>query len=305
MREVADHAAARLDSDAGNGATPVSAATGGAEARDQHTAASAAAIVEGGAEDTATAGAIGAAYRIEPPRPERDVTPLIALGLIVLLNMGFAASFVVPVRWMAPAPATERDPRGQVERSETITVELVENPDAESRLDRSQLGASAAPAPDAPDAENAPPQPVPPERTPEQSPSEPQLSLDDFDITMNDYVRAVEAAQAESRRPRARSAEPPEVKGAARQGQQSAYAKSVIAALSRTKPTSYLTRGEVYVRFEIDAEGRLKFVRVIQSSNDPLMDKMAVDAIKSARFAPPPADVDPRDLSYVIHYRFD
>lgn len=302
---------------------------------DKPPASDAASAADGPAAGPADLGVVSAAYRILPPSVEPDRTLLIALGLVLLLHAGWGMSMVLPSP-LAPA-ATDDKRRGQVDLSTAITVELVENPDARSRSDRSQLGETKDPSPeiaaeDVPqrpadgDAEAQPPAARPKsadeaksgqepqtalalpgaeadKRTPR--PAEAELSLDDFDVTMDAYARAVEAAQAERQRQRTSRATPPAIKGAAPQGEQSAYAKSVIAALAKTKPRSYLTRGDVYVQFEIELSGAIRWIRIMQSSNDPLMDQLAVDAIKAARFSPPPPGVDPRDLRYVIHYKFD
>ncbi len=283
---------------------------------------------------------LSAAVRILPAVVDRDRTFLIALGLVLLIHAGFVAGTLY-----RPAPSAgdaaqdqEQERRGQVEVSETITVELVEEPDGSSKSKLSQIGADAPPAPQA-EPQPEPPSPpveaqdVPPElkdqpkeqakpqeqakpaeqpkraeqlkRTPPPD-AAPELSPDDFDTTMTAYAEAVERAQAERRRQAdPRSAEAQRIKGAAAQGKQSAYSKSVTTALAKNKPKGYLTRGGVYVQFELTMTGALRYVRVVQSSGDPLLDQTGVDAVKKTPFPVPPADVDPRDLRYTIHYVFN
>lgn len=274
----------------------------------------------------APAEALTAAVRILPPRRERDPTFPIALGLVFLAHLGFVAGALHKGR--APESGGERaeERRGQVEVSETITVELVEDPDGASRSKLSQMGAESPPGPQSPpsppaDAQQAEPhqparepakpveqaQPSPrPKEPPPVPDAVPELSLEDFDTTMDAYAAAIERAQAEQRR-RAdpRTAEAQRIKGAAAQGTQSAYSKSVTTALARNKPKVYLSRGSVYVQFELDRTGALRYVRVAQSSGDPLLDQTGVDAIRKTTFPPPPPDVDPRDLRYTIHYVFN
>ncbi len=276
-----------------------------------------------------------AAVRILPPHRERDRTLLIALALVLLAHVGFVAGTLYRPAAPAGETAREQERRGQVDVSETITVELVEEPDAASKSKQSQIGE------DAPPAEQSPPQPTPPappaegEKAEQQPPEEPkpverekpveeakkaaqpkrappppdaapELSLEDFDTTMDEYAAAVERAQAERRRRTdPRTAEAQRIKGAAAQGTQSAYSKSVTTALARNKPKGYLTRGGVYVQFELTMTGALRYVRVVQSSGDPLLDQTGVDAVKKTPFPAPPADVDPRDLRYTIHYVFN
>ncbi|MEQ1710425.1 MAG: TonB family protein [Hyphomicrobium sp.] len=299
-------------------------------------AAAVATIGSTGADDASSvhAATLSAAVRILPPDVDRDRTFLIAVGLVLLIHAGFVAGTVY-----RPAPSAgdaardqEQERRGQVEVSETITVELVEEPDGASKSKLSQIGADAPPAPQAEpqpeppsppvEAQDAPPVPKdqlqeqakpqerakPVERPKRTPPADavPELSPDDFDTTMAVYAEAVERAQAERRRQAdPRSAEAQRIKGAAAQGKQSAYSKSVTTALARNKPKGYLTRGGVYVQFELTMTGALRYVRVVQSSGDPLLDQTGVDAVKKTPFPAPPADVDPRDLRYTIHYVFN
>ena len=273
--------------------------------------------------------ALTAAIRILPPRRERDRTFPIALGLVFLVHLGFVAGALYQGRVPESGGERAEERRGQVEVSETITVELVEDPDGASRSKLSQMGAESPPGQQSPPSPPSPPadaqqaEPQPPAREPakpvEQAqpsprPKEPppvpdavpELSLEDFDTTMDAYAAAIERAQAEQRR-RAdpRTAEAQRIKGAAAQGTQSAYSKSVTTALARNKPKVYLSRGSVYVQFELDRTGALRYVRVAQSSGDPLLDQTGVDAIRKTTFPPPPPDVDPRDLRYTIHYVFN
>ncbi len=318
--------------------------------------------VPGRARGAAAGSELAADDPLFRPVRERDLTFWIALGIVLLLHAGFLAASIR----IAGEEAAERERRGQVERSETVTVELVEEPDPDSRSKRSQSGADAPPAPFQPPAQPPPPppprqqaQPEPQPPAPEQAseppaaevaraepppddpslaapqpaasaptteppktepakpearkpepakpqpprpkPAEASLSLDDFDLTMDEYARAVDRAQAQRRA----SADAQRLKGAAPVGRQSEYSKAVIAALAKTKPKSYLTRGSVYVGFELTPSGQLRVVRVLQTSGDPLLDQLGVDAIKKATFPVPPQGTSVRDLTYVIHYRFD
>lgn len=277
---------------------------------------------------TDPAGTLTASFRILPPEVERDITLLIALGLVLFLNLSFvAASFDLIPLGQAPDPDREKERRGQVEKSEVVTVELVEEPDPESRSKLSRIGADAPPAPPAeeqPPAEETPPaeqqqpqpdkaqveRPEPKPAKPERQRSEPrdpgrELSIADFDVTMDAYKEAVERAEARRKlTPQQRAAEQQRIGGAAPQGTQSAYSKSVTTALAKNKPRTYLTRGEVYIRFQLNRDGSIQYIRVLQSSGDPLMDQTGIEAIRKTTFPPAPPDVDPRDLSYTIHFVF-
>lgn len=278
---------------------------------------------------------LSAAVRILPAHRERDRTFLIALGLVLLAHVGFVAGTLYQPAGSPDDATQEQERRGQVDVSETITVELVEDPDGASKSKQSQIGVDAPPGEQSPlqptpptppseaeKAEQQPPEdPKPqntekpveqakpsaqPKRAPPPPDAAPELSLEDFDTTMDEYAAAVDRAQAEARR-RAdpRTAEAQRIKGAAAQGKQSAYSKSVTTALARNKPKGYLTRGAVYVQFELTMTGALRYVRVVQSSGDPLLDQSGVDAVKKTPFPAPPPDVDPRDLRYTIHYVFN
>jgi periplasmic protein TonB len=249
-----------------------------------------------------------------------DRTFWFALAIVAVLHLGVV---VASIRFGIGAP--DLDQRGQVENARTVTVELVEAPDAASDLKRSQLGDDTPPAP-AQDAQREvtpqnearaepekPPEKIEPPKPEPKSvtkPSErPPPNLEGIDVTMDAYAAAVDAQvarQRQERRDASRpSAERQRVLGAGAQGKQSEYAKSVIAALAKTKPQLSLTKGEVHVAFELTQAGQIKFIKILQSSRDRFIDDLAVSAIQRAKFGVPPPGVELRDLSYVIHYTFE
>lgn len=256
--------------------------------------------------------------RTTQPLLYRDRTLLIA----ALLVLGMALSSVVATMRFSGVPveqnaSTEDEKRGQVEKSETITVELVEAPDGASRSKVSQDGetAPAAPPPPVEPKEAAPPGPPEPEekqaeaeKKPElkaEKPAEKPLTVDDFDVSMADYAKAIDEAQAERQRRKTqpvRSAQASRIAGAAPEGKQSAYVKAVLAVVAKNKPQLYLSRGEVYVQFVLTRGGEIAALKVVQTSGDPLLDQIALNAIKVLKFPAPPVDVSPNDLNYVIHY---
>ncbi len=262
--------------------------------------------------------------RIQHSQLPPDRTFWFALAIVAVLHLGVV---VASIRFGIGAP--DLDQRGQVDASRTVTVELVEAPDPAAELKRSQLGDDAPPAAaqeaqrevtpqeevraevERPPEKLEEPKPEPKSATkPPPKPTEkPPPDLEGIDVTMDAYAAAVDAQAARRRQERQDaqrpSAERQRLLGAGAQGKQSAYAKSVIEALAKTKPQIYLTKGQVHVAFELTLAGQIKFVKVIQSSRDPLMDDLAVSAIKRAKFTVPPPDVQPRDLSYVIHYTFE
>jgi TonB family protein len=253
-----------------------------------------------------------------------DRTFWFALAIVAMLHLGVV---VASIRFGIGAP--DLDQRGQVENARTVTVELVEAPDAASDLKRSQLGDDTPPAPAQEPQQEVLPQEAAraePERTPEKPPEtmeppkpetksvtkpseKPPPNLEGIDVTMDAYAAAVDAQvarQRQERRDASRpSAERQRVLGAGAQGKQSEYAKSVIAALAKTKPQLSLTKGDVHVAFELTPAGQIKFIKILQSSRDRFIDDLAVSAIQRAKFSVPPPGVEPRDLSYVIHYTFE
>lgn len=254
--------------------------------------------------------------RIVQPLLYRDRTFLIALGLIVFLSLSTAVA-TIPFGDEPPEQSASQERRGQVEKTETITVELVEEPDARSKLKLSQMGEDA---PVAPSTEPTPDQatiPTPPE--PDEKPAEPEkkqepqkaekpaqkpLTVDDFDVTMNDYAKAVDQAQEQRRKQKAQqqTIQNSRIGGAAPQGQQSPYVKSVLAIVAAHKPKLYLSKGDVYVQFILNTSGQIAAIKVVQSSGDKLLDQIALDSLKVLKFPVPPPNVNPNDLNYVIHY---
>lgn len=90
--------------------------------------------------------------------------------------------------------------------------------------------------------------------------------------------------------------------GAARQ-----YAKSVAEALGRTTPepgTLGGVRGTVKLAFAIAPDGRLEALRVVRSSGTAKIDATAIEAVKAARFPPPPPGLSLAQRSYEIPYVF-
>jgi TonB family protein len=260
--------------------------------------------------------------RILLPTIDRDRTFYFALAIVVALHL---AAFVATYRF--GASALDRDRRGQVETSQTVTVELVEAPDAASTSKVSRAGETAPPTPPIEQPAEDPPQPPMPEQVEQQPqeaqpprpeppqpeppkpkvsaqkppPPEPPLSLEGFDVSMNDYAAAVDR-QIAQRKANPRKADPSRIAGAAASGYQSAYGKSVIAALGKTKPQLAVAGGEIIIQFMLTRAGDIGYLRVVQSSKDKLLDQMAVDWIKRTKFAVPPPGLDEQELKYQIHW---
>jgi TonB family protein len=251
--------------------------------------------------------------RITQPLLYRDRTFLIALGIVAFLSLSSAVA-IIPFGDEPPQQSADQEKRGQVEKSETVTVELVENPDAHAKTKLSQMGENAPVAPPVEPAPDQPTPPTPPEPEPKppepdkkpqpqkaDKPAEKPLTIDDFDVTMKDYAKAVDQAQ-EQRRLQRQTTQKSRVAGAAPQGQQSAYVKSVLAVVAAHKPQVYISKGDVYVQFVLNMSGQIAGIRVVESSGDKLLDQIALDSLKVLKFPVPPPNVNPNDLNYMIHY---
>lgn len=261
--------------------------------------------------------------RMWAPSVERDRTIWFALAITAVLQLGVVASWIDLGDGPPPTQGPEPERRGQVDTAKTVEVELVEAPSETADRKPSQEGADVKPTPPAPDQ---PPQEAQPEQqeikeakaepAPETPPEKPQeqqkpkakpLSVDDFDVSLNDYAKAVERAQAQRKLDKqeqqtARSSERARDFGAAPVGKQSAYTKATLAMLSRTKPDLFITRGQVYVRFLLDRAGKVRRLELIKSSGDALLDSTIVDWLKRAKYEVPPPDAKDEDLLYDIHF---
>ncbi len=93
-----------------------------------------------------------------------------------------------------------------------------------------------------------------------------------------------------------------EFRGAAPEGKERAYAKGVREILAKTKPQIWVRKAEVKVGFVLSLTGELKFVKILETSRDPIFDDVILEWIKRAKFAKPPADAKPDDLEHIIHF---
>jgi TonB family protein len=260
------------------------------------------------------------------PAEVADRTFLFALGIVLFLHV---ATLAATLRYGDAPPPPDGERRGQVETSQTVTVELVENPDAKAELKPSQIGEDSPPPTPQAEAQQpakaqpekpiepqpekpveAPPEPVKPkpetpkaakaERPPDR-PAERPLKVEDFDVSMKEYAEAVDRAQAQRQQAR-QSSERQRQTSAAPVGKQSAYTKTVLALLARTKPELFINRGKCLVGFELDRAGKIRILKVLESSGDTLLDATVVDWLKRTTYPVPPPDATIEDLTYVIHY---
>lgn len=120
---------------------------------------------------------------------------------------------------------------------------------------------------------------------------------------------AAASAENSSGGPAARALEPsPSVASAAQvratAGDLRAYAQSVSAALARSRPRGGAGNGVSRVVFTIDRDGGLAEVAVSRSSGNARLDTLALEAVRRARFAAPPAAFSVEDRTFEVPYTF-
>jgi TonB family protein len=222
----------------------------------------------------------------------------------------------------------------------TISVELVPDPDKESKTTKWREGAQQAPnpAPPQPQQQPSPPQPeVHPElkpaekqvkeepkeeakEEPKEDPSEKehkeagQPSLPDLEALvdaaatdLNEQVKAHYDRKPRRAQPQQQamySGGGMQVRGSGASGKSDEFSKSVIAALMKTRPGPFALWGRVLVTFQITQQGDLLYVRVLHSSGNKAMDDAAVSAIHKAQFIKPPPGLSPEARTYIIDYVF-
>ncbi len=94
------------------------------------------------------------------------------------------------------------------------------------------------------------------------------------------------------------------IRGRGATGKSDAFSRSVIAALMKTRPGPFAMWGSVLVSFEIGEDGRLRYVRVLDSSGNEALDQAAVEAIRKAKFQRPPPGLSAQERTYIIDYVF-
>lgn len=218
--------------------------------------------------------------------------------------------------------------RGQ--ESNTISVELVPDPDKNAKTTKWQDGAQqpANPAPPQPQRTAALPQPPveQPQPTDEPAKTEPQEETAEtereagepslpslealVDAAADDLSRKVkEHYDRKPSRPQPQqqamySGGGMQVRGSGASGRSDEFNKSVIAALMKTRPGPFALWGRVLVTFQITQQGDLLYVRVLHSSGNKAMDDAAVNAIHRAKFIKPPPGLPAEARTYIIDYIF-
>ena len=239
-----------------------------------------------------------------------------AIG-VSLLYAGLIASQAMQLTAADLAEMMKRK-RGQ-DAPDSISVELVPDPDPKAKTKRWQEGAQAQQQ----DPEQRTPQPpqvasLPQPETEEIPVEEPKTfsppTLPDLETLVDaaaaDLDRKIKRAfEKKPQKPREeRQAVAPggamQLRGTGASGKSDAFSRSVIAALMKTRPGPLALWGRVLVSFEITETGQLKYVRLLQSSGNSALDDAAINAIRRARFAPPPPGLSVDQRTYIIDYVF-
>lgn len=82
------------------------------------------------------------------------------------------------------------------------------------------------------------------------------------------------------------------------------YRRQLWAIIVAHRPPGIRLDGEVGIHFGIDPAGNLQSARIVQSSGDPMMDRLALDTVRRAGPFPRPPAQDPAFLSFEIRFRF-
>lgn len=114
------------------------------------------------------------------------------------------------------------------------------------------------------------------------------------------------APQAPAAPPSAKAAAPRDASAPAlaKSGEVSKFAKQVVAALAKAKPSAPGIKGNVTVTVVVAFGGGVRTAKVTGSSGREDLDKLALEAAKKAKLPPPPADVTTDDLFYDVEYQF-
>jgi TonB family protein len=235
-----------------------------------------------------------------------------------LLYTGLIASQVL---LGAPLFQSEQERLRRGQDAQTISVELVPDPDQNARSRRWREGTEVqtqqpSENPPQPPQVASLPQPEIPETSDAQAQGEkggaPALmDIDSLvDAAAADLTRKIDRAfrekpQKERRQQQAViSGGGMQVRGTGASGRSDAFTRSVIAALMKTRPGPFALWGRVLVSFQITESGALKYVHLLHSSGNSALDQAAVDAIRKARFERPPPGLSSDDRTYIIDYIF-
>jgi protein TonB len=337
MGAVTDAAAAPAASE--GTPAPVELAPADAPAASQESAAAAPAAE---ATDRNLFGTLDADQRIRAVVKQNERTLWAGAAGVTLIYIAVIASQAMQFSAADLAEMMKRK-RGQ-DAPESISVELVPDPDKTAKTQKWQEGQTAEQAnpeqpPQQPQVANLPqPQaeevPAKEEPKPKDEPkSEDEPKPDEdapkaeqdktFAPTLPDLDTLVDAAaadldrkikqaldkkQQQQKERQQRQAVAPggglQIRGTGASGRSDPFSRSVIAALMKTRPGPFALWGRVLVSFQISEAGQVSYVHLLQSSGNSALDQAAINAIRKAQFERPPAGLSPDERTYIIDYIF-
>lgn len=306
-------------------ATPAPAAAPPAEA----TPAADANAAPAEATDRNLFGTLDAGERIRASAKQNERTLWAGAFGVTLIYAGLIASQAMQLTAADLAEMMKRR-RGQ-DAPDSISVELVPDPDQKAKTTKWREGANAAQenleqrppqepqvaSLQQPKAEEAPAEEEPkPEDAPEaEQPKNFSPTLPDLDTLVDAAAadldrkikQALEKKQQQKQRQQRQAAAPIgglQLRGTGASGRSDPFSRSVIAALMKTRPGPFALWGRVLVSFQISETGQVSYVHLLQSSGNSALDQAAINAIRKARFERPPAGLSPDERTYIIDYIF-
>lgn len=83
-----------------------------------------------------------------------------------------------------------------------------------------------------------------------------------------------------------------------------AYSQQLWTIIAARRPPGIHLDGEVGIAFDLDPDGRLQSAMIVQSSGDPMMDRLALGTVRRAAPFPKPPVRDHTMLTFIIRFRF-
>jgi len=232
--------------------------------------------------------------------------PVFGFAVLAAVLAHLLTGLVLVGHWVLIAPsASGPPPVGEGIDADAIGVLLVDDPDPTTRNmsppDMAKPESKAQP-------ENAPTQQAaatpPPLKglvLPEDTgPAQQQSETPTPENPSPDADQAQPATAAAEESP----AKPDSTTATARAGKIDHFVRTVIEALGKSKPKPQPIQATVVVEFVVSLLGELEGVRVLTSSGIPVVDELAIEAVRHARFLAPPSDASRIDRTFHIAYHF-
>lgn len=91
---------------------------------------------------------------------------------------------------------------------------------------------------------------------------------------------------------------------AAPPGVASAYARSVLSAVAKTRPKPLGAQGSARVRFTVEADGSVNDAAIQSTSGNTRLDTAAITAVQRAQFPAPPVALSRAETTFVLPFHF-